>query len=169
MSYENAPATQMLATHCAICARPLCDATSVEAGIGPDCRARYGYNITVDPVARDSANKLVHELAVGGLNAAECRDRLQALHDLNFTLLSDRIAQRLAPVRIEAGVGGLWVRTPWEPAAVAAFKRIPGRRWREEERANVIPLTSRSALWVLLRTYFPGALGVGPKGVFLVS
>lgn len=43
MSYENAPATILLATHCACCGRPLVDAASVETGIGPDCRKRHGF------------------------------------------------------------------------------------------------------------------------------
>jgi hypothetical protein len=47
MSYENAPATEMLATHCAICSRPLLDAVSVEIGIGPVCRQRHGYDESV--------------------------------------------------------------------------------------------------------------------------
>lgn len=49
-TYENAPATRILATHCACCGRALLDAVSVEAGIGPDCRAKYGYGMfDVDP------------------------------------------------------------------------------------------------------------------------
>lgn len=47
-TYENAPATRMLATHCAVCSRPLVDAASVEAGMGPDCRDRHGYDDPVD-------------------------------------------------------------------------------------------------------------------------
>lgn len=43
MSYETAPATIMLATFCACCSRPLVDAVSVEAGVGPECRKRHGY------------------------------------------------------------------------------------------------------------------------------
>lgn len=42
-TYENAPATKLLATHCACCARPLVDAVSVETGVGPDCRKAHGY------------------------------------------------------------------------------------------------------------------------------
>ena len=38
MSYENAPATKMLATNCCCCGRPLVDSMSVELGIGPECR-----------------------------------------------------------------------------------------------------------------------------------
>ena len=43
MSYENAPATKMLATYCACCARPLLDAESVEVGMGPVCRKTHGF------------------------------------------------------------------------------------------------------------------------------
>jgi hypothetical protein len=44
MSYENAPATRLLATNCGCCGRQLVDAVSVEAGIGPECRKKHGYN-----------------------------------------------------------------------------------------------------------------------------
>ena len=40
MTYESAPATRMLEVKCNVCARPLVDAASVEAGIGPVCRSR---------------------------------------------------------------------------------------------------------------------------------
>jgi hypothetical protein len=43
MSYENAPATRLLASHCCICGRPLVDGLSVELGLGPECRKRHGY------------------------------------------------------------------------------------------------------------------------------
>jgi hypothetical protein len=43
-NYENAPATKLLATHCACCGRSLLDAESVEAGMGPTCRKVHGYN-----------------------------------------------------------------------------------------------------------------------------
>jgi hypothetical protein len=42
-TYEAAPATHLLATHCAVCNRALRDATSVERGVGPDCAEKYGY------------------------------------------------------------------------------------------------------------------------------
>lgn len=48
MSYETAPVTQMVATHCCICGRALCDADSIEIGIGPVCRAKYVSNEAPD-------------------------------------------------------------------------------------------------------------------------
>lgn len=40
MSYEDALSTQLLATHCGMCGRPLRDPQSIERGIGPDCYER---------------------------------------------------------------------------------------------------------------------------------
>lgn len=48
-NYENAPATQMVATKCACCAKPLVDAVSVETGVGPDCRKKHGYGSAQKP------------------------------------------------------------------------------------------------------------------------
>jgi hypothetical protein len=39
-SYTDAPAVALLATHCALCGRPLLDAPSVECGMGPVCRSK---------------------------------------------------------------------------------------------------------------------------------
>jgi hypothetical protein len=42
VGYEDAPSTKMIATNCAICSRPLCDAVSVERGTGPECAKKHG-------------------------------------------------------------------------------------------------------------------------------
>ena len=44
-AYETAPATLLLATNCACCGRPLVDADSVTAGVGPECRKKHGFNV----------------------------------------------------------------------------------------------------------------------------
>lgn len=48
MSYESAPATLLVATHCCVCRRPLVDADSVECGIGPTCRSGMDPDVTPD-------------------------------------------------------------------------------------------------------------------------
>lgn len=48
MSYENAPATKFIAVNCCVCGRPLVDAISVEEGIGPICRDKFGLNKASD-------------------------------------------------------------------------------------------------------------------------
>jgi exodeoxyribonuclease-5 len=99
MSYESAPATELVATHCAVCARPLVDAQSVEIGIGPDCRAKYGYDVPVEPELRREANQIVREIATSALDAAALRAALGHLHALGFDRLADRIEKRVLRIR----------------------------------------------------------------------
>lgn len=75
--YEQAPATQMLATQCAACARPLLDAESVEAGMGPDCRRKHGF------LGRDDDRDAIPcwasvATALGQADADELRARAEA-------------------------------------------------------------------------------------------
>ena len=69
MSYENAPATQMIASHCCVCNRPLVDSVSVELGIGPDCRKKHGYNVEATEENRKylkaKHDRLGHEFDLG--------------------------------------------------------------------------------------------------------
>jgi hypothetical protein len=95
MNYEAAPATKLVATACAVCARPLVDAQSVELGIGPDCRNRYGYDMPVEPEIRKEANRLVNEIACGDLPPAQLREALGQLHALGFDRLAERIEHRV--------------------------------------------------------------------------
>lgn len=171
MSYENAPATTLLATHCSVCARPLVDAQSVELGIGPDCRKKHGYDIEVDPAARAEANLIVHLIAVkqDGLDVAEMCQRLAAL---GFIALGARIMERIAEVRIYAlGEAGelLAIEAPYEPEAVDAMRYIPGRRWDKANKRNTFPAAARAKLFALLCHFYPGKLAVGPKGPFVIG
>lgn len=93
-TYENAPATKLLATHCACCGRSLVDAVSVEHGIGPDCRERYGVDVVVDEAARKEANEIVFRLARRGLSRKDAQPLFDRLAALGFAVLADRVAKR---------------------------------------------------------------------------
>ena len=64
MSYEELTTTKIVATHCCACNRPLLDAESVTAGMGPICRKKYNLPDTLTTEQRDLANSLVHKLGV---------------------------------------------------------------------------------------------------------
>lgn len=108
MSYENAKATILLASHCCVCGRPLADAKSVELGIGPVCRQKYmGAGTGISEEARQEANKLVYDAsALYGEGATDediadiCKivDRLAFL---GFEHLSERVAFRFIPIRLQ--------------------------------------------------------------------
>ena len=152
-SYETAPATRMLATQCAVCARPLLDAVSVETGIGPHCRAKYGFNVEVAPELRAEANRLVYQIACDQASESSlvACERLQAL---GFAALAKIIRTRLADVVIAVVDDAMHVKMAWNPKA---------KEW-------TMPPThaAKSALMQMLRKHLPGRLAVGDKGPFVI-
>ena len=101
MSYENAPATQLLATHCCCCARPLVDAKSVELGVGPDCRKKHGYEkAEVEPdwlAFLAATDGLVAVEEIGEIKHAEVLWRLGGLETRRVAnLLVYRVAAELS-------------------------------------------------------------------------
>lgn len=168
MSYENAPATEMLATHCAACRRPLLDSVSVEIGMGPDCREKYGYHDTVPPEARSEANEIVHAVATSRdrETAATAADRLK---ELGFARLAAILVERNVQVVVSEEDGRVFLRAPYSEQATAVLRKVPGRQWDKERKVNTFPTSSKNALWKVLKVAYPGMLGYGPKGTFKVE
>jgi len=178
-SYLNAPATKMLATNCVCCGRPLVDALSVTLGIGPECRK--GMDGGVSDEVRKEANKRVFDASMAAQGGhvervIECADAIEALGlgDLagkvrsRFKRIHDRPNEADIVIEIEGGM--FRVKTPYRRGRakefIKAWRSIPGRRYRDGR--NYVPLSEKDALWALLREYFPGRSGLGPKGVFRV-
>jgi hypothetical protein len=189
--YEAAPATLLLATHCCACGRPLVDADSVEAGMGPDCRAKHGYGVpqgepdfsaamralaalepdgvpvawTVELGARELANKLVHRVATNRDDLAGRTALCIAVSCLGFTTLAGRLLSRSNGVTVTEEGGMLTVRAPFNPTFNEAVRRVPGQRWVAEAKARRVPATSRRQLWEALKASFPaGTPVVGSRG-----
>lgn len=185
MSYETAPATEMLATQCACCGRPLVDAISVETGIGPHCRAKHGYGESsgepdwsvalshlgavpdgagevwgVD--AHRAANVIVHEIACRQ-NGERSRSLVCALSALGFSRLASRCAERAGTVVHVIPEGNdLLIKGPYSELFIEAVRRVPGRRWDPLAKANRVPATQRRALWTaLVQGYPPETVIVG--------
>lgn len=186
MSYENAPATTMLASDCAVCARPLVDAVSVETGIGPICREKHGYNEAQgredwaaacaacpdvlspndagkDITARSVVNRLVHEIACAQVGPRVIA-AIRAIHALGFTTLAARIADRVGSVHVDAEGETLVVSAPFNPEFNEAIRSVRGARWDRERKVRTVPRAERVSLWAALRKAFPpGTLVVGTK------
>jgi hypothetical protein len=168
MGYENSAACKMLATHCCACGKSLVDAVSVEAGMGPDCRKKYLNNVEVDAAVRGEANAIVYRIAV--LQAGEeVLGLTNVLREMGFAVLANRIGERLASITIEEDGEVIAVYTPYDPNLVAAMRAVPGRRWVKEKKVNAFPLTSKRAVWALLKKFFPGKIATGPKGLFTIT
>ena len=187
MGYEDAPGTKLLATHCAICARPLLDAVSVERGIGPDCAKKHGYfdGGQEGSAAHKEANRVVHAIAlqVSGatkLDAGELNLGIQALKVGGFGRLAAVLEEKIPTVVVEPageGIGEhgrvearLKLSTPYNPRFVEALRNLPGRRWDKEQKVWTVPATenARVIVFTLLKAFYPGVVGRGSKGFFVV-
>lgn len=183
MGYEDAKATKLLATNCICCGRPLVDAKSVEIGIGPDCRAKHGFDQECSEESRRAANVLVHAASLA-TDAFTILTICEDLSKLGFAKLAAKVRDQFTQVTIEAMAdGSLLVNANWDamvtPAFNADIKRIPGRKpviskgtgkgGKDEWKGWAVPVQQKSALWSTLQKHYPGAAGTGPKGPFLVA
>jgi uncharacterized protein DUF6011 len=189
-SYENAPATQLLSTSCACCGRPLLDAVSVEAGVGPDCREKYGYGQAEgapdwaraarllgelgEPLAsvweldaHKAANVLVRAIAGSTGDQARRAAGVAAVDALGFGKLAAKLLTRAGGILVEdAGAGLLRVKAPFSEQFNEAIRRVPGARWIKAEKVRTVPADSRVELWAAFKIAFPaGTLISGPKGL----
>lgn len=93
MSYENALSTQLLALYCCCCSRPLRDPESIQIGIGPICREKYGWGADVSPAAKKAANVLTEEAAKPSTSNDRRLEIALEITELGFTVLGRRIAE----------------------------------------------------------------------------
>lgn len=174
MGYENAPATEMLASRCACCARQLVDSQSVETGVGPVCRKKYLVADAVTGEARIEGNKLIHRIATlqRGEGVASAISRLK---ELGFAHVVERIMKRLhgrpaislsyqgnrilMKASVPSGAWDAWLR---------AMRRVPGMRYEGRGEGNSFPMDQKRSVWRLLKQFFMGQQGIGPKGAFTI-
>jgi|GEM_PF-6655825 hypothetical protein len=182
MSYENAPATRLVATHCACCSRPLVDAASVERGVGPECARKYGYDDAQgepdwdavqkaldfkdgcfpDRDPHKAANALVYHIATNPVEGSA--PAIAAIDALGFKTLARTLAERLDAITVEAEGDMLVIKAPYSEAFNVAMRRVPGARWNAGRKARMVPAMQRMQLWAAIKAAFgPGTLVVGSR------
>jgi len=177
MSYVNAPATEMLASNCAFCARPLVDAQSVETGIGPVCRSKYMVADAVTSEARAEGNKLIHTIAKLQ-RGKEVTQAVARLKELGFAKVVERINKRIKPkrkamVRLSYEGERLYLLTPWNGSLnfdrwLSGIRSVGGMRYEGKGKGNSFPKSARKAVYGLLCQFFPGFPATGPMGDFTI-
>lgn len=174
MSYESAPATKLLATHCICCGRPLLDSESVELGIGPVCREKHGYLVGIPEDDRTACNVLVHEGAVRAQegNVKRVLDIATEIEKRGLAKLAGIIRERFIHILItDAADGGVEIRTPYDEAFLSAiYKHIPrgAQRWDKERKVRVVTAAGKRGLLKALAATWPGKQALAPKGVFTI-
>ncbi len=186
MSYEQAPQTKLVATHCCICGRDLVDAKSVESGIGPICEKKAGLStVSVSEEARKEANALIYQAAIlqKGVEFFKIAERLEAL---GFAKLAEILKER-ARLNVEViltpcpEICPVYYRleAPYKAEAVTDLKAIPGRYYNEvkevvegkevKHRYNFVPVARKQALFDLIKRHYSGKTAQGPKGFFVIE
>ncbi len=151
--YENARSTVLLATRCLCCSRPLRDATSVEVGIGPVCRERYGFNDAISEENRVAANALVHEAALDATTDERRLEIAAEIEGMGLVRLAEKIRDRFMGdmITVEKAeisfnrnepmnlLPALVVRTPYDAEKVARFKEVlkANTDWRDRRPVYV--------------------------------
>ena len=57
---------------------------------------------------------------------------------------------------------------PYSEEVIAAARAIPGRRFDRAEKLNTFPTAQKSAVFAMLKAYFGGQVGIGPRGPFVI-
>jgi len=182
MGYEDATATKIMATHCCACGKPLVDAKSVETGMGPICRSKYGYDLEVPERVRELANKIVHRLACDvshGTVSLESMLAASQLRDLGFPKIADIFHLRLVPISITVGEHEgqtcYFVRAPYHDGyrydswtkTRAKVKRPAVSTSKKQHFFWVHPKDeyNRKRIWKALVKHFSGYMAIGPDGL----
>ena len=195
MNYENLKSTKKLATRCICCGRALRDASSVEYGIGPICRQKYGFDETISEDARRKANQLIWYAALDDVDNDEKLHSADKIEALGLVNLANKIRERflenaitIIAEKVTFGRGqyerecdALLIKTPWEGKARAdEFKAALKQAfdWRDLQAVfedkkfrgwAVKGSEAKKALWAILQRLYEGEAGFGPKGYFKVA
>lgn len=127
MTYENAPSTKLLATHCACCGRALRDAKSVERGVGPDCAEKYGYEEAQGPANWPEAVRLG---LAAGLDASDLEaltageDAHKAANRLCYLVAAIAPEDQKAAFRLAAVIGALGYKKMGEQLTKRLAKKL---------------------------------------------
>lgn len=171
MSYENAPATQALNTHCRRCKRPLLDATSVQLGIGPECRQKWG--ISVELLGNDEANKLIAHTMRNTTTSAEVVANIKALEELGFSSVASKLGQSISQITVERDNEnkGFLLAVPFRADFGLIMKQsgVKGAYFKKEAQKRwFVPFASAKALFTALKKAYPDHIGYGSQGLFSI-
>lgn len=183
MSYELSRQCQLIAKRCALCGRPLDTLESMRLGVGPICRNKVVLDGCFKPlVIVKEADRLIFQVAM--LQKGPLVDKaLVRLQVLGFDRVSKCLKKRLDKFRpkvtdlveISYNGGRLTVKTgsPVQgtfASLINAWRNIIGRKWDSVKKENTFPLTKPTKVEVfdILCDFFPGSIGLGPKGVFKI-
>jgi hypothetical protein len=162
----TAARTRRLATRCLICDTPLCDAKSVEIGVGPTCRKRTGLDAKTAP-HREAVNALAAQAALlaedGDVKAV--LEIAEQVSTLGYPKVAEAIYKRFVDIRVSVHTDGrLLVKTPYSERWNNVMYTTRLGRWDRDLKARIVEPARKPELWEALRAVYPGRQGMAPDG-----
>ena len=169
----------LIASHCICCGKTLTDPESVNRGMGPEC-SEQGYQIAAS--IKEEVFALTREAAAEAVagNIARVVQIAREIHThYQLPVLSEKMLRRFknaeknAKIHIkEYSEGKILVQTPNKRKQRRMFwmawHAIQGAQFSRYKRGWIIDANQKPAVWDLLKRFFPGDFGEGPKGLFRV-
>jgi hypothetical protein len=164
------------------------DSVSVETGVGPDCRKKYGYgeangepdwdtvmkvldgwvpvsriNPTLSP--REAANKLVYDIACDR-DPGPMRSRVLAINALGFNVLANCLAHKTREAvtvtyeRADDGIQWIVIQAPYSDGFNQAVRSVPGIRGYKVGKTfyRRCPVASKPQLWAAIKKIWTGGI-----------
>lgn len=184
MSYLNAEATKLTATQCICCGRALADSVSVETGMGPHCRAKYGVADDISPEVQKEANCLIHKAALDITSVEERLEIANQMEALGFGHFAGIVRKRfLKPAVTLTLIDDHWllvkvadygdsvafgscVKSTFEPKARRPEWQEKNGSKRFQGWAIFASPANKRRLFDLLKDCFADQTALGPKGSF---
>jgi len=103
MHHLNDPLTHKLDERCVICATPLREPDSVELGIGPHCRKKYGWE-TAPPDNKAMAKPFMREASLDSCNNHRRLEIATILDGMEFHKIAGKIRARFTDVVLKVKI-----------------------------------------------------------------
>lgn len=119
--------------------------------------------------SRSAANLLVKFIAVHQKDVKSI-PAIRVLNMMGYTELADRIEKRIAcAIEVLVQETTVTIKSPYDKGFVTLVKGITGRKYNPETKCWSVPSSEKGALWGAMLKSFPGSLGKGPKGPFVIE
>jgi hypothetical protein len=175
-AYADSPMTEArtrrLATRCFVCNTDLCDAVSVELGIGPTCRKRLGLIAKDKNPRREYVNELTAQAALLAEDGRvlEVIALADEIGSLGYPKVAEAVRKRFVDITVTLVGDALHVKTPYSDA----WNRINWEwrlgQWNRDLKVRVVQPTRIGDLYEGLRYAYAGKQAVGPDGqVFTIQ
>lgn len=155
---------RLLKQRCIACGKPVVEAQSVEAGMGPVCRKRYAWEgLPAD--SRELLNNVLTELSFDPTIDNVCR-AIGTAQRVGADRLEKLLIARFVDVEVvETNDKFYTIRFDYHEGMILRLRKAPGAFFNRKQKVWWVPQVNRHFLWVAICENYPGRLCKSAKGI----